>query len=215
MTVANKPKTPARGRRTEVASVMEQKGLLDPDDLMVMFDLTPSEARFVACYVANPNNASQAARDAGYPKASAGVTGSELLRTDRVAAALAHEMNKLQERTRVTQDRILHELAILAFSNINDFVILADGSLGLRDGVPEYVMRAVQSVKRKITRVKGEDGSVTEYIEMEIKLWNKVEALKLAGQHFGMYKENLNITGDVTVTHKQVWEVGGRQIMFQ
>jgi phage terminase small subunit len=191
-----------------------QDALASEEELVEEFDLTPREARFVTLYVCNPTNASAAARGAGFPVKSATVTASQMIRKESVAAAIAQEMMKLQERTRITQDRILHELAILAFSNIHDFVVTDDGELGLRPGVPEYVMRAVQSVKKKITRKTMEDGTEMEWVELEIKLWNKPEALKLAGQHFGMYKENINVTGQITHEHKQVWDFGGRQIMF-
>jgi len=198
------------------ANVPDAVMLLSHRELMEEFGLNNTEALFVGFYVANPTNAAKAAVAAGYKPTNRYSISSELIKKPSVAAAIAHEMNKLQERTRITADRVLHELAIIGFSNINDFVVDEEGNLTLRPGVPEYMLRAVQSVKRKITKKREKEGWVT-YIELEIKLWGKMEALHLAGKHLGLLndKVNVNVSGNVTHQHEQVWEFGGRKIVFR
>lgn len=198
----------------EVVEQRHERALSTWEELIDEFDLSPAEARFVLAYVGNPVSAARCAREAGYNAASSSSKGAELMADHRVCAAIAQQMNRLQERTLVTKDRILMELAILSFSNVDHFVITDDGQLGLREGVPDYMMRAVQSIKRKITRKTDQEGNQYEWVEIEFKLWNKTEALRLAGQHYGMYTENLNVRGKIEHEHKQVWEFGGRKITF-
>ena len=53
-------------------------------------------------------------------------------------------------------------------------------------------MRAVSSIKRRI-RVDT-DGNVTRYIEL--RLWDKPAALRMLGQHVGMFKETVKLVVD-------------------
>jgi phage terminase small subunit len=188
--------------------------LLPPDELVELFEVTPAEARFVTLYVVHPTSAKRAVEEAGFSKTRSTQTATYLLRKPNVAAAIAYEMQKLQERTRITQEQILNELAIVAFSNVNDFVVDEDGNLGLRPGVPEYMMRAVKGVKRHTRRVK-EGKNWVEYVDVEIQLWGKMEALQLAGKHFGMYRENINVRAELEVKTSQTWQFGGKSITFQ
>ncbi len=62
--------------------------------------LTVRQAAFVAAYTAT-GNATQSAITAGYAESSAAVTGSQLLRHPKVAAALANVHTKAVERVQV------------------------------------------------------------------------------------------------------------------
>ena len=58
------------------------------------------------------------------------------------------------------------------------------GNVKLAPGAPDGALRAISSVKHK-TRTYGGDNPVTEH-DVEIRLWNKPEPLKLAGRHVGV-----------------------------
>lgn len=146
--------------------------------------LNRRRARFVQEYLIDLN-AARAARDAGYSEKTARVIGFELLTFPDIQAAIARAMAARSERTDITQDRVLTELALLAFSDLTHYAVNDNGDVVLAEGAPAAAMRALQSIKRKIIRRgQGKDEEVTR--EVEIRLWDKPGPLRLAGQHVGI-----------------------------
>ena len=82
--------------------------------------LNAKELRFVEEYLIDLNGA-QAAIRAGYSKSGPNVTACRLLSRDNVQAAIAAGMAARSERTKITQDMVLEELAKLAFSDPRKF----------------------------------------------------------------------------------------------
>lgn len=161
-------------------------------------------------YVLNPTSARNAAIAAGYSPKSAGEMSYKLMCTPLVAAAVAQKMQERMERTMITQDRVLHELAILAFSNITHYDIdPITGTVRTADGVPEYAMRAVSAVKHIV--VVNEDGETVTHTT-EFKMWNKVDALRLVMKSLGMLDDRIQIDGKVETT--QTWKIGDREVKF-
>ena len=74
--------------------------------------LTHRRRRFVEAYV-ETGNARASAREAGYAERSAHVTGSRLLRNDKVAAAIEVERETLRARVELDQDQLVGELLSL------------------------------------------------------------------------------------------------------
>ena len=89
------------------------------------------------------------------------------------------------QRTGVNADRVIMELAKIAFVNAND-VIDAETATLKPDALPEDTA-AIQSVKVKTF---GEDG-----LEREIKMADKLKALELLGKHLGMFRDKLEVSG--------------------
>ena len=79
---------------------------------MTSTSLTHRRRRFVEAYV-ETGNARASAREAGYAERSAHVTGSRLLRNDKVAAAIEVERETLRTRTELDQDQLVGELLSL------------------------------------------------------------------------------------------------------
>lgn len=128
-------------------------------------------------------SAAAAAIRAGYSEKGAAVQGSRLLSDVNVQAAIGKLKESRLIRTEITQDRVLNELALLAFSDVTHYTIDDDGQIKLAEGAPATAMRAVSSIKRKIRTDK--DGNVER--EVELKLWDKPGPLKLAGRHVGLF----------------------------
>lgn len=191
-----------------VVEVGEDFELLPYDELAD----TPNgsqRCRFVDMYVMDPSSAKGAAINAGYAPKYAVERAWELMTDDLVAAAVAQKMQERLERTMITQDRVLHELAILSFSDLSHYDIdPATGFVKPAKGVPEYVMRAISAIKFIV--VTDEDGNVTR--RTEFKLWSKDNAMALAMRHLGMLQDKLKIEAEVTT--KQTWKVGDREITF-
>jgi phage terminase small subunit len=145
--------------------------------------LTPRQAAFVAEYLIDLNG-TQAAIRAGYAQDSAGVEATRLLTNANIADAVARGKAQRLSRVNTTAESVLHEMSALAQSRIDHYVVTDEGQVTLAEGAPENAMAAVQSIKRK-TRVyydKVHNAEVREY-DVEIRLWNKPEPLKLMGRH--------------------------------
>lgn len=151
-------------------------------------DLNPRQRKFVVEYVLS-GNATQAAIAAGYSAKTAEVQGYALIRNPKVSVAIAESRQKLEIRTEITQDRVLAELALLAFSDITHYAVDDKGNVKLSDTAPKHAMRAVSSIKLKITT---RDGEVTR--DVEVKLWDKPGPLKLAGRHVGLFPDKIELT---------------------
>lgn len=82
--------------------------------------LTPKQEAFVREYLVDLN-ASAAAIRAGYSEVAARDIGWENLRKPAIQAALQEAMNARAERTEVTADKVLLELADIAFATPKEF----------------------------------------------------------------------------------------------
>ena len=146
--------------------------------------MTKKQKRFIEEYLIDPN-ATQAAIRAGYSPDTAKSIGSENLTKPDIKAQIARAMAERSRRTGVNADRVIMELAKIAFVNAND-VIDAETATLKPDALPEDTA-AIQSVKVKTF---GEDG-----LEREIKMADKLKALELLGKHLGMFRDKLEVSG--------------------
>lgn len=151
--------------------------------------MTPRQQRFVGEYLVDLNG-TQAAIRAGYSPKTANPAASRLLANVTIREAIETAQAKRAARTEITQDRVLDELSLLAFSNLEHYSVSDTGDVALTEGAPVGAMRALQSIKRRITtRNRGEDSEVIR--EVEIRLWDKPGPLKLAGQHVGILVDKM------------------------
>lgn len=153
--------------------------------------LKPQQDKFVREYLVDLN-ATQAAIRAGYSPKTAESQASRLLRNVKVAAAVEEALEERQKRTEITQDRVLKELSRIAFSNITDYVLTDEGQVQLAEAAHPEAMRAVSSIKRK-TRTFGTGEQTQTVHEVELKLWDKPNPLKLAGRHVGLFPNEVKV----------------------
>ena len=154
--------------------------------------MTPKQQRFVDEYLKDLN-ATGAAERAGYSKKTAYSQGQRLLKNVEVKAAVEAEMAARSERVQFDQDRVLEELKHLAFSNVQNYVLTDDGHVDLAEGVNPEAMRAVSSIKRKTKKYTYADGSQSITHDVELKLWDKPNPLKLAGRHVGLFPNDVKV----------------------
>lgn len=142
--------------------------------------LTKKQRLFVDEYLRDLN-AAQAAIRAGYSQKTAKEIGCENLTKPNISAAISAAMADRAKRTEIDQDRVVLEIARLAFSDVRK---LFDGNrLKRMDEIDDATAAAISSVKVS-TRQIGE-GEV-EHIA-EIKLWPKTPAIEMAGKHVGLF----------------------------
>lgn len=170
-----------------------------------MAKLTAKQQRFCDEYLIDLN-ATQAAIRAGYSEKTAMEQGYQLLQKTSVAEYIAERKQDRVERTEITQDMVLKELANIAFSNAADFarviekqamVEASDKMVPVYDADGKPVMyRTVEPVlteelteeqKRALSVIKrGRDG-------FEVKPYDKVKALELLGKHLGMWTDRVEV----------------------
>lgn len=155
----------------------------------MVLDLKPKQNCFVEEYLVDLN-ATQAAIRAGYSPATAGSIGSRLLKTVNVRACIDKKLAEQSIRTGVNADRVIRELAKIAFINAND-IIGIDATV--KPDASRDDTAAIASVKIKV--IDGDFPST----EHEIKLHDKNKALELLGKHLGMFTDNVHLSGDVGV----------------
>ena len=64
---------------------------------------------------------------------TAAQAGSRMLRNVKVAAYIQKRMEERQKRTEITQDRVLEELAAIAFARATDFAEIKDDRVIIKD----------------------------------------------------------------------------------
>lgn len=161
--------------------------------------LTPRQERFVAEYLCDLN-ATQAARRAGYSAKTAEQQGPRLLGNVGVAQAIAKAQARRAERTGITQDRVLQELARIAFFDPRKLFTDAGNPIDIHD-LDDDVAAVLAGLDIVVERTEeGRDGftSVRKY-----KLTNKLGALEAAMRHLGMFKDSLELKGGIAVTISQ------------
>ena len=146
--------------------------------------MTKKQKRFIEEYLIDLN-ATQAAIRAGYSSDTAYSIGNENLKKPEIKARIDKAMAERSKRTGVNADRVVMELAKIAFVNANDVIDPKTATIK-EDALPEDTA-AIQSVKVKTF---GEDG-----LEREIKMADKLKALELLGKHLGMFKDKVEVSG--------------------
>ena len=130
-------------------------------------------------------NATRAYRVA-YPSVKkdevAAVNGSKLLRNTKVQEYISERMQERQQRTEVTQDMVIKELAAIAFAKATDYAEVKGETVHIKDtdSLSEQQIRAIAGIK---------DGK----FGIELKLNDKEKALELLGRHLGMWNDKLDI----------------------
>lgn len=156
-----------------------------------MAKLTEKQRRFVDEYLIDLN-ATQAAIRAGYSVKTADKQGYQLLEKTRVAEAISEKMAERSRRTGVNQDRVVMELAKIAFVNAADVIDSDDATI--KAGATADDTAAIQSVKVKVIPTKEGEG-----VEREIRLNDKLKALELLGKHLGMWNDKLDVNLNIPV----------------
>ena len=133
-------------------------------------------------------NATQAAIRAGYSEESAGTSGWRLLQDDEIAAAIQAAFKARIDRTQVTQDRVVEELAAVAFSDIRELMEWGEEHVHLTPSADlgPRAAAAVQSVKARTTRVARKDDDDLLQIDVELRLHSKMSALDQLAKHVGL-----------------------------
>lgn len=167
--------------------------------------LTAKQQKFVDEYLIDLN-ATRAYKTV-YPKCksdeAANAASSRLLRNVKVQEQISKGQEEIQDRTKITQDMIVQELAKIAFSNATDYAeivtrptihrvwdkdrqeyVYEEGDVYEQDIILKDTSKLTDDQKAAISCIKNTKHGIA------IEQCNKVEALHLLGQHLGMFKNN-------------------------
>jgi phage terminase small subunit len=149
-------------------------------------------------------NATQAAIRAGYSARTAEQQGPRLLQQPTIKAAVEEAMAARVERIQVTADSVIEELAKIGFSDIRR-MFSAAGSLRRIEDLDDNAAAALSSVEVVTRKVPGGEDAEVEHVA-KIKLWDKRQALVDLGKHLGLFKEQIEHSGGITV---EIVRLGG------
>lgn len=159
-----------------------------------MKPLTDQQRRFVDEYMVDMN-ATQAAIRAGYSPRTTGLY-TAVLKRPHIRAAVDAAIAERGERTKVTADLVVRELARIAFANPLDYLSIGE------DGLPKVDLSAVRRDQAaglsriSIEYFRDSDGRATGAVrKVSVSLADKRAALVDLGKHLGIFRERLEITG--------------------
>lgn len=155
------------------------------------YGLLPKQKVFCEEYIID-SNASAAAIRAGYSVKGVSVTASKLLAKTNVSAYIDILKAERSKRTGITADRVLNEMAKIAFADITDIINANDATI--KDSAKGVDTAAIASIKVKTIPTK--DGPI---VEREFKMHDKTKNLELLGKNLGILTDKIDMTGDITI----------------
>ena len=141
--------------------------------------LTPKQRRFIDEYLIDLN-ATQAAIRAGYSEKTAYSIGVQLLKKLEIQVEIQKRRNRLQSKLEITQERVLQELAAIAFANGADYAKVVNSGL-----LPTVEMIPTNELPPE--KLPAIAGIKANQYGVEVKLHDKVKALELLGKYLGTF----------------------------
>lgn len=121
-----------------------------------------------------------------------------MLANVKIQQRIQELMEERAERLKLSQDMIVDELKIVAFSDLADYVDVVEDTGAIRAKsfaeMKKYKSRALKRIKED--RAIKEDASgeqVTVYDKVCFELHDKLRALELLGKHIGMFADEMKI----------------------
>lgn len=152
--------------------------------------LTDKQKKFVEEYLIDLN-ATQACIRAGYSVKTANEQGAQNLAKLSIQEAISRAMAERSKRTGINQDRIVQELARIAFVKITD-VVDPDGEINTNASDDD--LACIESYK-----VEDSDSVNGSSSKREVKLASKIKALELLGKHVGMWNDKIQVDVSIPV----------------
>ena len=156
-----------------------------------MRDLTDKQKRFVEEYLIDLN-AAAAARRAGYSEHTDRAIACELMQKESIQDAIAEAQAERSHRTRITQDRVLLELARIGFADIRKlFTWDAERAAFVPSvDISDDDAAAISEIQSESTSCTTEDGVTETKVKLKLKLNDKQTALDKIMRHLGMFEDD-------------------------
>lgn len=137
-------------------------------------------------------NATEAAKRAGYSKRTAHSSGPRLLENVDIKKYISKLKRKRSEKTEITAEKVLKEIAKMAFSNLADYIKIS------KDGTAEIDLRKLtREQAAALSEVTVDDDSIGGQ-KVKIKLHDKLKGLEQLGRHLKLFTDRTELDGEVT-----------------
>lgn len=136
-------------------------------------------------------NATKAAERSGYSDRTARQMGSENLSKPSIKRRIEALMAARVLRTELTADAVIEALECVAFSDIGDVIdVDASGAVRVKDikGLAPRVRRAIAGIRSRTERRSDFEGREIVTSTVEVRLWDKLAALRMLGQHYALFE---------------------------
>lgn len=128
-------------------------------------------------------NAKAAAIRAGYSEKNAKKTGSRLLQVPAIKEMIEENQDDIRERYKVTAERVLQELALIAFSDMSDYFH--------PDNTPRELYEIAPEKRRALSNMRINKLVTREHMHYQLsyRTHDKVKALVMLGKMMGLNKD--------------------------
>jgi phage terminase small subunit len=148
--------------------------------------------RFVKEYLLD-QNATRAAKEAGYSEKTAYSQGQRLLKDAEISAAIESENERINSKLDLTLERVRQEIARLCYYDPRKYWN-PDGSAKPLTELDEDSARAISGFEMaELFSGSGEERAAVGYIK-KFKLADKTRALELASRHLGALRDRVEVT---------------------
>ena len=173
--------------------------------------MTDAQKRFCDEYLIDLN--ATRAYKVAYPRCkkdeTANAASSRMLRNVKVQEYISEKQQEIEERTEVTQDMVIKELAAIAFSKASDYAKLKKmkRNVPIFDGedIVDYKEEEYTGIEFTPTdelteeQKKALSGIKEGKFGIQVDSCDKVKALELLGRHLGIFNDKM----DVNVQEKE------------
>lgn len=152
-----------------------------------MAKLTERQKKFIDQYMVDFIGGDAVRRSKVFKTKYPDQTAAQLLRNPAVQAEIARRRKAQTDRLQIKADEVLLEIKKLAFSDLRK-AFNDDGSLKDMSEIPDDVAAALAGIDvDELFDGRGEDRQKIGYTK-KIKLWDKLKALQMLGEHCGIFK---------------------------
>lgn len=144
---------------------------------------------FIEAYVANGNNGTAAAVEAGYSPKTATMQASRLLTDANVQQELKKRQSALAEKFSLRTEDVLRELARIVYADPRK-AFDAKGNLLSVSEWPDEVSAMIASIESDEIYEGSGDNRVVVGHTKKVKLWDKNSAIDKAMKHLGQYEQD-------------------------
>lgn len=168
--------------------------------------LTEKQKRFCDEYLIDLN-ATQAAIRAGYSPKGMNKRVTRMMANEGIMNYIQQHMKDREKRTEITQDKVLKELAAIAFSNGSKYAKIVDKKVYDEEGKPIIDFETGEQLTYKTVEFKNTDDLKEEKKAIfsihkgkdgiKVETYDKMKALELLGKHLGMFTNKVEVSGNV------------------
>ena len=126
---------------------------------------------------------------------SARVNGSKLLTKTNISEYIEQQKEQLKSKMEITQERVLQEMARIAFADVRKLYNESGGLKNIQDLDDDTASIITGIETTEEFDGYGQDREQIGYTK-KVKMADKTKALDMLGKYFGMFKEKVEVNQD-------------------